>query len=157
MIRYVDMSINDSAFKVDGQRGGVYVGKAGDARGTKQVSLVSAASVEGITGLVPGRGGSSSASSNESPAGGPPDDSSTREALKFFFSNDGRLVREFVLEEVCNTVDALSRDATRELLISLGRSWMISHYLSLFRTYINANPSSTLHFLYPQYSPTPLL
>ena len=147
LLRHV--SINDSAFKVDGQRGGVYVGKAGDARGTKQVSLVSAASVEGITGLVPGRGGSSSVSSNEGPSGGPPDDSSTREALKFFFSNDGRLVREFVLEEVCNTVDALSRDATRELLISLGRSWMAT--LFLFCTCIHANPASTPHFLYPQY------
>ena len=118
-----------SAFKVDGQRGGVYVGKAGDARGTKEVALVSAASVAGITGLVPGRSGSSgdgvlgggSLAATEGGSGGPSDDKSTREALRFFFSNDGRLVREFVLEEVCNTVDALSRDATRELLISLGK------------------------------------
>ena len=30
------------------------------------------------------------------------------------------MIREFVLEEVCTSVDALSRDATRELLIALG-------------------------------------
>lgn len=44
----------------------------------------------------------------------------TREALKFFFSEDGALVREFVLDEVCNGVDALSRDAVRELFVRLG-------------------------------------
>ena len=130
---------HNSAFKVDGQRGGVYVGKAGDARGTKEVSMVSAASVEGLTGLVPGRGGSSTvggggastSTETSSSSGGPSDDKSTREALKFFFSNDGRLVREFVLEEVCNTVDALSRDATRELLISLGRCRVEKNFPSL--------------------------
>jgi hypothetical protein len=34
--------------------------------------------------------------------------------------HQGALIREFVLEEVCTSVDALSRDATRELLIALG-------------------------------------
>ena len=39
----------------------------------------------------------------------------TREALKFFFSDDGAVLREFVLDEISAGVDALSRDALREL------------------------------------------
>ncbi len=35
----------------------------------------------------------------------------TREALKFFFSDDGKVAREFLLEEVTKSVDTLSRNA----------------------------------------------
>ena len=37
------------------------------------------------------------------------DNDATRSALKFFFSPDGYLIREFILEETCNVVDALNR------------------------------------------------
>ena len=96
-----------SAFKVDGIRGGVYVGKGGDAVGTKKVNLAETAAF---------------ASSSSSAAAAPAEQSSdvTKEALKFLFSDDGYLLRDFMLEETCNMVDALSRDAARELFIRLG-------------------------------------
>ena len=95
-----------SAFKVDGIRGGVYVGKGGDAVGTKKVNLAETATF------------ASSSSSSSAPSEGSSD--VTKEALKFLFSNDGYLLRDFMLEETCNMVDALSRDAARELFIRLG-------------------------------------
>ena len=47
-------------------------------------------------------------------------DAITREAFKFFFSPEGYLIREFVLDEITNGFDALSRDASRELVLALG-------------------------------------
>jgi hypothetical protein len=44
----------------------------------------------------------------------------TREALKFFFSPEGNILREFISEEIVNGIDALSRDALRELVVRLG-------------------------------------
>ena len=99
-----------SAFKVDGIRGGVYVCKGGDAVGTKKVNLADTAAFASSTG--------SSSSSSAAPAEGSSD--VTKEALKFLFSDDGYLLRDFMLEETCNMVDALSRDAARELFIRLG-------------------------------------
>ena len=97
-----------SAFKVDGIRGGVYVGKGGDSVGTKKVDLA---------GLPNFATTSSSGSSASSPV---ESNDVTKEALKFLFSDDGYLLREFILEETCNMVDALSRDAARELVIRVG-------------------------------------
>lgn len=96
-----------SAFKVDGVRGGVYVGKGGDAVGTKKVNLADTTFAS-----------SGSAPSSTSPVDAPTD--VTKEALKFLFSDDGYLLRDFILEETCNMVDALSRDAARELFIRVG-------------------------------------
>jgi hypothetical protein len=47
-------------------------------------------------------------------------DSQTRQALRFFFSTDGAVVRELLLEEVVNGVDALSRDVLYQLAGSVG-------------------------------------
>merc|ERR1712070_787065 len=44
----------------------------------------------------------------------------TRDALKFFFSEDGSFFREFLLYEIVVGIDALSRDALRTLALSLG-------------------------------------
>ena len=55
----------------------------------------------------------------------------TREALKFFFSDDGEVLREFVLDEISAGVDALSRDALRELVTRVGvRQSGISRFMS---------------------------
>ena len=43
-----------------------------------------------------------------------------REALKFFFrSDEGVLFRDIVVDEVSASIDALSRDAARELVIQI--------------------------------------
>lgn len=99
-----------SAFKVDGQRGGTYIGKGGDAIGTKKVAVDSSTdsvgSVNGFstvsstvdstttTFLTP------TTTTTTATSGGGNDDI-TKEALKFLFSDDGYLLREFILEETC--------------------------------------------------------
>lgn len=121
------------AFKKGGVRGGVYVGKAGDARGTKKMegmvlaidndenSAVAAAAL-----ATPAYNYNYSNNNNEeeerSKSSSGNGSGSVREALKFFFSDEGDLLREFMLDEVSNGLDALSRDAVRELLVRLGVS-----------------------------------
>lgn len=85
--------------------GDTYVGRAGEALGTKKL--------EGSTTIVPARQSTGAPSSTSS-------SSVTREALKFFFSPEGNIFREFISEEIVNGIDALSRDALRELVIRLG-------------------------------------
>lgn len=102
------------AFKKDGVRGGTFVGQGGDSVGTKKVDLASPR--QGTGGA-----GAGSASSVMSPIVSPAANNDlSREALKFFFSEDGALVREFVLDEISSGVDAISRDAARELIVRLG-------------------------------------
>ncbi len=55
------------------------------------------------------------ASSLASSLSSPTSDLRTREALKFFFSEDGQVAREFLLEEVTKSVDTLSRNALWQL------------------------------------------
>mmetsp|Transcript_5279 Transcript_5279/g.13802 ORF Transcript_5279/g.13802 Transcript_5279/m.13802 type:complete len:452 (+) Transcript_5279:1371-2726(+) len=134
-----------SAYKVDGVRGGVYVGQAGDARGTKTLdsvdgekarsaldayraevqatigsdegfggaALVPAAAAAGGSSLATGVGGGvgkgGEAEANAARA---------REALQFFFSDDGAVFRGFLLDEVVRAADALSRDALTQLTLS---------------------------------------
>lgn len=93
-----------SAFKVDGMRGGVFVGRAGDSVGTK--ALESSSSSSAIITAV-----SSPMSASAAPA-----TDSARAALKFFFSDDGDLFRELILDEISGGIDALSRDVINELL-----------------------------------------
>lgn len=99
-----------SAFKTDGVRGGVYVGKGGDTVGSRKVDLGD--SYEGST--IMNTGGTDGTIKDKETK------SAVREAFKFFFSKDGLLFREFLLEEISNGVDAMSRDAVRELVIRLG-------------------------------------
>jgi len=135
-----------SAFKVDGMRGGVSVGAAGDMKGTRALVPTSSPS-----GSKSGSGGSStssslsSSSSSSSSSGGaaatiatPPafladasnpnrltpdgaaaeEAARAREALTFFFSREGEVFRTFLLDEVVNAADALSREAFTELTLT---------------------------------------
>merc|ERR1711966_155196 len=43
------------------------------------------------------------------------DEQTVREALRFFFSPEGDVFREFLLEEIVTVVDASSRDAVRAI------------------------------------------
>ena len=123
-----------SAFKVDGVRGSVNLGVAGDFAGTKSLQgepsvqptpkgKVSLASRD--TGVVDGLetiGGYSSAYSINLREEGQSerDQRTVREALRFFFSPEGNIFREFITEEAVSFVDALGREASQELLKTLG-------------------------------------
>lgn len=48
------------------------------------------------------------------------DERTVREALRFFFSPEGYVFREFMLEEIVTVVDASSRDAIREVARAIG-------------------------------------
>merc|ERR1712087_776834 len=48
------------------------------------------------------------------------DEQTVREALRFFFSPEGKVFRDFMLEEIVTVVDASGRDATQELVRTLG-------------------------------------
>jgi len=89
-----------SAFKVDGVRGSKIVGTAGDFSGSKEVA--------DIANLPPVE------SSTER------DEKTVREALRFFFSPEGNVFREFLLEETVNFVDAAGREAAQEFMTTLG-------------------------------------
>merc|ERR1719162_1783351 len=129
-----------TAYKVDGVRGGVYVGQAGDARGTKALdadgdakarSALDAYRAEGVEGVSDGfsdagfaAAASASASTAAVVAPPPPQSedektaSTAREALGFFFSDDGQVFRDFLVEEVVAAADALSREALQNLILT---------------------------------------
>ncbi|KAL7541821.1 hypothetical protein ACHAXR_012555 [Thalassiosira sp. AJA248-18] len=93
-----------SAFKVDGVRGSKDVGKAGDSAGSKQLE---------VTKLAKTSGQGEAAQSER-------DERTVRDALQFFFSPEGNVFREFILEEVVSFVDASGREASQEILTALG-------------------------------------
>jgi len=118
-----------SAFKVDGVRGNKVVGSAGDFVGSKQVDIsdrdddvadgkfkVSTVTSGAPTLAFNGGNGGNGIDPNQSEQ----DEKTVREALRFFFSPEGSVFREFMLEEVVTVVDALGRDAARDLAMSLG-------------------------------------
>ena len=126
-----------TAYKVDGVRGGVYVGQAGDVRGTNRLdadgdakarSALDAYRAEGVVGVTEGFSdvGLAPAPAPSPPAAAPPpaqsaEDktaSTTREALGFFFSDDGQVFRDFLVEEVVAAADALSREALQTLILT---------------------------------------
>eukprot|EP01038_Epipyxis_sp_PR26KG_P009147 gene9147-12337_t len=95
-----------SAFKVDGKRGNVFVGKAGDSKGTQPLAVSSSLSSPGLM--------------NEPMNEPNTNNAILREAVKFFFSDDGILLRESVLDEISRGIDVISRDAAREIVMRLG-------------------------------------
>jgi len=103
-----------SAFKVDGVRGTKSVGKAGDFAGSQQVDVSDRASVEKyqLTGSNT-NDDTLAGSIRESLRSNNDDERTVREALRFFFSPEGDVFREFLLEEIVTVVDASSRDAVR--------------------------------------------
>lgn len=108
-----------SAFKVDGVRGSKVVGSAGDFAGSQKVDI-SDRQVD-IDG---GRFRVSLANNinDGALAQQKQDEKTVREALRFFFSPEGDIFREFMLEEIVTVVDASGRDALRELARLLGLS-----------------------------------
>jgi aarF domain-containing kinase len=114
-----------SAFKVDGVRGNKNVGSAGDFRGSQKVDTTERDADDRFrlsTG--PSGAGSLAASSvtDGSAIQSQNDERTVRDALRFFFSSDGQVFREFMLEEIVSVLDASGRGAVQELSRSLGLS-----------------------------------
>jgi aarF domain-containing kinase len=111
-----------SAFKVDGVRGGKVVGSAGDFSGSQVVDIS-----DRDTDIDGGRfrvssGGALAVDSQPNVAITEPvnDERTVREALRFFFSEEGEVFRDFMLEEIVTVVDASGRDAVQELVRRVG-------------------------------------
>lgn len=114
-----------SAFKVDGVRGNKSVGSAGDFRGSQKVDTTErdadgrfrlSTSSPMATSSFPQPASSILATTTRN------DERTVRDALRFFFSPDGQVFREFMLEEIVAVLDASGRGAMQELSRSLGLS-----------------------------------
>jgi len=115
-----------SAYKVDGVRGNKVIGGAGDFVGSQVVDTS-----ERDTDVGGGRFRVSAPNNDNMPnnIGGSgfqeqtdEDQETVREGLRFFFSEEGEPLREFMLEEIVTVVDASSREATQELIRRVGLS-----------------------------------
>jgi len=69
-------------------------------------------------GLEGGRGGPASPAAVL--AGGAGGTNSVRDALRFFFSQEGQFFRDFLLDETVKGVDAVSREGLRQVATSIG-------------------------------------
>ena len=119
-----------TAFKVDGVRGTKMVGAAGDFRGSQKVDTSERDSDDRFrlsTRTRNGVGGALAVASSSIPASEAivqtqNDERTVRGALRFFFSPEGEVLREFMLEELVTVVDASGRGAVQELSQRLGLS-----------------------------------
>lgn len=106
------------AFKKDGKRGNVQIGKsslaATLASTDSKASFGNNQFAQGKISMTPPTMTVDTAEVQKK------DNVIAREALKFFFSKEGEIFRVFLSEEICNGVDAISRDAARELIYRLG-------------------------------------
>jgi len=111
-----------SAFKVDGVRGNKNLGVAGDFVGSQKVDISDRDTDvgDGKFRVNTGSSASSSAITQVGPSQSEQDEQTVREALRFFFSPEGQVFREFMLEEIVTVVDASSREAVQELVRTLG-------------------------------------
>lgn len=120
-----------SAFKVEGVRGRRMVGSAGDFRGSQKVDISDRQMDESgrfrvSLSSIPSSSSSSSSTTSTlvtttaAQADAAEDERTVRSALRFFFSTEGDVFREFILEEIVTVADAISRDGLRELARSLG-------------------------------------
>lgn len=102
-----------SAYKKEGVRGDVYLGKAGSSVGSKSLQLLptAASAIETTT---------TSAAPTRRAGTTQQTENLTREAMRFFFSPEGELFRNMVLDETCTAIDSISRDAAREVVFQLG-------------------------------------
>ena len=105
-----------TAFKVDGVRGTKVLGQAGDFSGSQKVNTADRDADERFR--VSGTLGTARVAEAETSS----DERTVREALRFFFSTEGQVFREFMLEEIVTVVDASGRDALQELLRNTGLS-----------------------------------
>lgn len=101
-----------TAFKVDGVRGNRNLGQAGDFSGSQLVDISDRDAEQRFR--VSGGTQPVAAASTVN------DEKTVREALRFLFSPEGEVFREFMLEEIVTVVDASGRDALQELLKSSG-------------------------------------
>jgi aarF domain-containing kinase len=107
-----------AAFKVDGIRGTKNLGVAGDFRGSQKVDTS-----DRDTDVGNGRFRVRSAVQQARPeTQSQQDERTVRETLRFFFSPEGKVFRDFMLEEIVTVVDASGRDTGLELARSLGLS-----------------------------------
>ena len=111
-----------SAFKVDGVRGSKDVGRAGETRGSKQVTTEQTSLATTDAQNLESNGGYSAALGINLREEGQSerDQQTVRDALRFFFSPEGNVFREFILEEVVNFVDAAGREQSQEVMMALG-------------------------------------
>jgi len=111
-----------SAFKVDGVRGNKAVGSAGDFVGSQTVDTSERdTDIDGGRFRVSNNNGAgtlTTAAESQTQE----DQDTAREALRFFFSPEGEVFRDFLLDEVVTVVDASSREAIQELTRRLGLS-----------------------------------
>merc|ERR1712154_544666 len=107
-----------SAFKVDGVRGTKNVGSAGDFVGSQTVDTSDRDTDVGDGKFRVGK--QIEVASNVDIDQKENDEKTVRTALRFFFSPEGQIFREFMLEEIVTVVDASSREAVIELSKSLG-------------------------------------
>jgi aarF domain-containing kinase len=107
-----------SAFKVDGIRGSRDLGVAGDFVGSQKVDIS-----DRDTDVGDGRFRVTSAKTvTQINDARKEDENTVREALQFFFNPEGKVFREFMLEEIVTVVDASGRDAAQELVRTMGLS-----------------------------------
>jgi aarF domain-containing kinase len=125
-----------SAFKVDGVRGSKMVGAAGDFTGSQKVDTTDrdkdARFRITTTTTAPKQSSSIVAVANRQQLQQREtnDDARTiREALKFFFSAEGDVFREFLSEEIVNVVDASGRGVLEEVSRRLGWTSVIPSFL----------------------------
>lgn len=106
------------AFKVDGVRGTKNLGVAGDFRGSQKVDISDRDTDvgDGRFRVTNSNGALEAKEEDQSEQ----DERTVREALKFFFNPEGKVFREFMLEEIVIVVDASGREAVQELARSLG-------------------------------------
>merc|ERR1712127_1077885 len=111
-----------SAYKVDGVRGNKVVGSAGDFSGSQVVDTSDRDTDVGDGKFRISNNNNVSIDSigNGNISQKDNDEKTVREALRFFFSPEGQVFREFMLEEIVTVVDASSREAVLELSKSLG-------------------------------------
>ncbi len=107
-----------SSFKVDGVRGSTNFGKAGDFSGTQQLTKRE----PGKINLISNDGGYSEVMGINLRGDGQNerDQRTVREALRFFFSPEGKVFREFISEEIVTFVDASGREASQEVMMAMG-------------------------------------
>ena len=109
-----------SAYKVDGVRGRKVVGSAGDFVGSQAVDISERNSDIGGGRFRVNSFGMSNIGGSDIQLQTNEDRETAREALRFFFSPEGKPFREFLLEEIVTVVDASGRDALQELARRLG-------------------------------------
>lgn len=124
-----------TAYKIDGVRGAKYVGKAGDVRGSQVVNVSERDTYIGEEWFA---NSTSTRVNDRALSQGLDqtrrDETTVRDSLRFFFSPEGHVLREFMLEELVTVVDASNREASRDFVRSLG----LNNYPlpSLFTTFI---------------------